>query len=201
MKTFPIFQGLTLIGQLFNLYLLCEKDDQLIIIDQHAVHERILYQQLVREYRERKIPRQNLMFPVSVEVRPEQAETLEKFEEEIRHLGFTVEHFGGETWVIKSVPAHVSYLEPAPLLFEIVDSLKVHSGQSLSGQVPSQIDDLLSSMACKAAIKAGDRLNPEEMLGLLSQMQDSTFFSHCPHGRPVVKIFANREIEKWFHRI
>ena len=194
------FSGLSLVGQLFNLYLLCEKDDQLIVIDQHAVHERILYQQLLREYQEQKIPRQNLMFPVSVEVRPEQAETLEKFGEEIRHLGFGVSHFGEETWVIKSVPALVGYLEPAALLFETVDNLRSRPDQGMSGPVPSRIDHLLSSMACKAAVKAGDKLGPEEMLALLSQMQESTFFSHCPHGRPVVKIFSKREIEKWFYR-
>ena len=84
----------------------------------------------------------------------------------------------------------------------MVDGLQSsRSAQGSASQVSERIDNLLSSMACKAAIKAGDRLAPEEMLALLSQMRESPFFSHCPHGRPVVKMFTNREIEKWFHRI
>jgi DNA mismatch repair protein MutL len=193
------FSGLTIVGQLFHLYLLCERDGQLVVIDQHAAHERIIYQQLRSAYHEREIPRQNLLFPVSVEVTPEQAEILEKHGEDIETLGFTVVHFGEETWVVKSVPAIVKNVDPAELLFETLDKLRSGSSQKAVG-IAGQIDYLLSSIACKAAVKAGDRLVPEEMLELLSQMQASEYFSHCPHGRPVVKVFSTQDIEKWFHR-
>jgi DNA mismatch repair protein MutL len=195
-----VFSGLTLVGQLFQLYLLCERDGQFVVIDQHAAHERILYQQLSSAYHERKIPRQSLLFPVTVEVAHEQAETLGEHEEDIRRLGFIVDHFGDETWVIKSVPALVKNSDPAELLLESLDILRSSGGRKAGG-LAAPIDDLLASMACRAAVKAGDTLAPEEMLELLAQMQSSEYFSHCPHGRPVVKVFSRREIEKWFHRV
>ncbi|MDH3328181.1 MAG: DNA mismatch repair endonuclease MutL [Desulfobulbaceae bacterium] len=193
------FSGLTLVGQLFNLYLLCERDEQLVVIDQHAAHERILYQQLRSAYQERDIPRQNLMFPAPVEVTLEQAETLEKYGEDIAALGFTLQHFGEETWVIKSVPALVGHLDPAELLLDTLDRTASVSDKKSTG-IAARVDALLSSMACKAAVKAGDRLAPEEMLELLVQMQASEYFSHCPHGRPVVRVFSEQDIAKWFHR-
>lgn len=193
------FSGLNLIGQLFNLYLLCERDGQLVVIDQHAAHERILYQQLRSGYEKKCIPRQSLMFPVTVEVDPDQGETLERHGDEMAALGFTLQHFGEETWVIKSVPATVGYLDPSELFFDSLAKL-VAGGNRKKISISDRIDLLLSNMACKAAVKSGDRLSPKEMLELLEQMQSSEFFSHCPHGRPVIRIFSKRDIEKWFYR-
>lgn len=193
------FSGLTLVGQLFNLYLLCERGDQLVVIDQHAAHERILYQKLRSAYGERSIPRQRLMFPAQVEVEPEQADILEKHAELLGELGFAVSHFGDETWVIKAVPALAGSVEPAELLFDSLEKIAAADDGRFSG-IAGHIDELLSSMACKAAVKSGDRLAPEEMLRLLAEMEGSEYFSHCPHGRPVIKVFSRREIEKWFYR-
>jgi len=198
---FTSLNGLTLIGQFAELYLLGEKDGCLIVIDQHAAHERILYQQMKRDFLRKDIPGQNLMFPVSVELDPRQAETIERFSREVSLLGFTVEDFGEATWAIKSVPALISHVDPVAMLFEILESLRAAPRDEPSAVVPPRIDHLLASMACKAAVKAGNRLAPEEMLELLRRMRESELFSHCPHGRPVVKIFSKHEIEKWFHRI
>lgn len=194
------FCGLTLIGQFLQLYLLCERDGQLVVIDQHAAHERILYQRLRHGYEQREIPSQSLMFPVTIELGPDHAETLEKETEAVATLGIQVEYFGDTTWVIKAVPALVSQLSPQDVLTDILDGLRNRSSTGLSGVVPECIDNLLASMACKAAIKAGNRLQPEEMIELLQQMENSQVFSHCPHGRPVLKTFSHQEIEKWFHR-
>ena len=193
------FSGLTLVGQFLNLYLLCERGEQLVIIDQHAAHERILYQQLRSAYEQRNIPRQSLMFPVSVEVTMEQADILENHAGILEELGFNLQHFGEETWVIKSVPALVGLVDPAELLFETLDKM-VSAGSERSSGIAAYIDTMLAGMACKAAVKGGDPLAPEEILNLLEQMQESEYFSHCPHGRPVVKVFSRREIEKWFFR-
>ncbi|VAW34462.1 DNA mismatch repair protein MutL [hydrothermal vent metagenome] len=195
------FTGLTLIGQFAKLYLLCEKDDRLIVIDQHAAHERIMYQRLRRDYLRRDIPGQNLMFPVSVELDPRQLETLKRYDADVALLGFAVEDFGESTRVIKAVPALVSHLDPAEMLAEILASLCSAPRDEPAAVVPPRIDHLLASMACKAAVKAGNRLAPAEMFELLRQMKDSELFSHCPHGRPVVKIFSKQDIEKWFHRL
>ncbi len=194
------YSGLKLIGQFLNLYLLCEHDEQLVVIDQHAAHERILYQQLRTAYEQRAVAVQNLLFPVTVELGPDHADTLEQEAEAVVALGLTVEFFGDTTWVIKAVPALVGKVSPQEVLFDILDGLAARPGASCSEVVPECIDHLLASMACKAAIKSGNRLHPEEMLALLRQMEQSEFFSHCPHGRPVLKIFSRSEVEKWFRR-
>jgi DNA mismatch repair protein MutL len=194
------FSGLRLIGQLFQLYLLCEKENQLVLIDQHAAHERILYQELREAYQKRDIPSQALLFPVSIELGPEQAERMEKNGKHLETLGLRVEHFGAATWIIKAVPAPLCRLEPKEILKDVLSALHSDHQEEPSAPVPAGIDSLLASMACKAAVKAGNRLVPKEMLALLKRMEKSPFFSHCPHGRPVVRVFTVREIEKWFCR-
>lgn len=194
------FTGLVLIGQLFSLYLLCEKDGELIVIDQHAAHERLLYGQLLQGYLAARLPRQALLFPVTVELTPVQAETMEQKGEEVAALGLQADFFGDTTYVVKTVPAMVSHVESGALLREILDGLRGPVSADAARPVPRAVDDLLASMACKAAIKAGNSLQPKEMLHLLQQMQAGAVFSHCPHGRPVVKTFSAQEVEKWFHR-
>jgi DNA mismatch repair protein MutL len=194
------FSGLTLIGQLFSLYLLCEKDGQFFVIDQHAAHERLLYGQLLQGYLEARIPQQALMFPVTVELTPVQAETLERRGAQLAALGLHAECFGDTTYVIKSAPALVSHVDPGPLLREMLDALRGPQQAAAARPLPQAVDDLLASMACKAAIKAGNRLQPVEMVKLLAQMEASAIFSHCPHGRPVIKTFTVQEVERWFHR-
>ncbi|MFZ5797681.1 MAG: DNA mismatch repair endonuclease MutL [Thermodesulfobacteriota bacterium] len=194
------FAGLRLIGQALDLYLLCEREGQLVVIDQHAAHERLLYQELRNGYLQRHVPRQSLMFPVTLELRPGQAEALLENGGELERLGFGLEHFGDETWLVKSVPAMTSRIEPRELLLEILDGLAEGSGRESTGSIPGRIDHLLATMACKAAIKAGNRLEPREMLGLLARMGESDLFSHCPHGRPVLRSFSEREIAHWFQR-
>jgi DNA mismatch repair protein MutL len=194
------YSGLRLIGQFLNLYLLCEHDEQLVVIDQHAAHERILYQQLRTAYEQRAVAVQNLLFPVTVELGPDYADTLEQEAEAVAALGLTVEFFGDTTWIIKAVPALVGKVSPQEILSDILDGLAARSGTSRFEAVPECIDNLLASMACKAAVKSGNRLHPEEMLALLRQMEQSEFFSHCPHGRPVLKTFSRSDVEKWFRR-
>ena len=194
------FTGLTLIGQLFALYLLCEKDGQFIVIDQHAAHERLLYNELRRGYLEARVPQQTLLFPATVELSPARAETMEARGGEVAALGVRAEHFGDSTWAVTALPAAVSHEEPGALLGEILDGLCGPVRAEADRPVPRAVDDLLASMACKAAIKAGNRLQPAEMLRLLAAMQADPVFSHCPHGRPVLRVFPAREVEKWFHR-
>ena len=191
---------LQLIGQFLQLYLLCELEGTLVVIDQHAAHERILYQRLRDDFRQRETPAQTLLFPVTVELGPEHAEILEREVEVLAALGVSVEYFGETTWVIKAVPAVISQLSPREMLLDFLEGLREHPGGGSVNVVAQGIDNLLASMACKAAVKAGNRLQPEEMLELLQQMGDSKVFSHCPHGRPVIKTFSRQEIEKWFHR-
>ena len=200
-------ESLIPIGQLMDLYLLCEarKDDTryLVVIDQHAVHERILYENLKKQFETRQMSSQNLLFPKMLELPPASAEILEFNREEIRQLGLVVEEFGGDSYVIKAVPAVISHLDPEEILTGILAQFSEKEYNLTEGKRRSdatRFEDILSSMACKAAIKAGQNLSDEEMVQLLKLMQKSRAFTHCPHGRPVVRLFSADDIKKWFHR-
>jgi DNA mismatch repair protein MutL len=200
-------ESLRPIGQLMDLYLLCEARQHdtryLVVIDQHAVHERILYENLKKQFETRQMTSQNLLFPKMLELTPESAEILQKNRDEIRQLGLVVEEFGGDSYVIKAIPAVVSHLDPAEILTGILAQFAGTEYSLADGRRKSdatRLDDILSSMACKAAIKAGRNLSDPEMQQLLKLMLESRAFTHCPHGRPVVQLFSASDIKKWFHR-
>ena len=200
-------ESLRPIGQLMDLYLLCEArhDDSryLVVIDQHAVHERILFENLKKQFEARQMASQNLLFPKMLELPPEAAEILEKNREKILQLGLVVEEFGGDSYIIKAVPAVVSHLAPEEILTGILAQFtgtEYNLAESRKRSDATRLDDILSSMACKAAIKAGQNLSDLEMQQLLKLMQESRAFTHCPHGRPVVQLFSAAEVKKWFHR-
>ena len=138
-----------------------------------------------------------------VELTHESAEIIEKNGEEIRMLGLVVEEFGGDSFIIKAVPSVINHLDPEEILSGILTQFSdsgYNPGDGRKRKDATRLDDILSSMACKAAIKAGQNLNPLEMQELLKLMQESKTFTHCPHGRPVVRMFSAAEIKKWFHR-
>ncbi len=203
----PAPDSLKPLGQFMDLYLLCEaiheNNNYLVVIDQHAVHERILFENLKKQYGARQMTSQSLLFPKMLELRPEYEAVLAQKGEQIEQLGLVVEEFGGNTYIIKAVPAVISNLEPEEILIGILTEFAgpeygLDEGRKRTDA--TRIDDILSSMACKAAVKAGQNLNPLEMQELLKLMQESKAFTHCPHGRPVVRMFSAAEIKKWFHR-
>ncbi len=196
----PSFTGLTLIGQCFDLYLFFEKNDELVVIDQHAAHERIIYEQLRRAYFKDKITSQILLFPKTIELSREEGEIFAQYQETIATMGFGVEHFGDDTYVIKAVPALLGHVQADKLLNDILEGFKTGKKRTGKDALAALLDDQLASMACKAAVKSGNRLAPQEMIGLLEQMRESSSFSHCPHGRPVMKTFTRDELKKWFYR-
>jgi DNA mismatch repair protein MutL len=193
----PAFASLRVIGQLFNTYILCESDHGLVAIDQHAAQERLLFERLKSQLERGRVNSQNLLFPVTVELSARQLEVLESAGEEIARLGLEVREFGGATCLLQAVPSLLGHLPPAEILYGVLDRLGGGSGGS--GDFRRQ-EDLLAVMACKASIKAKHPLTPAEMEGLLRQMRDHAVFSHCPHGRPTVRLFTPEEIKKWFHR-
>jgi DNA mismatch repair protein MutL len=199
--------SLTPIGQFHDLYLLCEArqgdDSFLVVIDQHAAHERILFEDLKQKFASKKMASQDLLFPKMLELTPESAEILEKNKDTIKDFGITVEEFGGENFIIKSVPSIVSHLDPEEILTGILEHFSgpaAGTGEGRKRKDATRLDDILSTMACKAAVKAGQSLKPLEVEELLKLMKDSSAFTHCPHGRPVVRMFSTLEIKKWFHR-
>ena len=189
--------GLQVVGQFQDLYIFCRSSDGLVVIDQHAVHERLLYQELRQQFMNRRVASQQLLFPETVELTLLQAQLVEQHQEELEHMGFGIREFGGSTYIISAVPALVSRLNPAELLSDVLEQFGSESARRDSGDT---IDMILATMACRAAVKGGTELSGLEIDSLLARMAEADLFSHCPHGRPVIKLFSMSEIKKWFHR-
>mgnify|MGYP001347491303 CR=1 FL=1 len=189
--------GLQVIGQLDDLYILCRNDEGLVLIDQHAAHERLLFEDLRRQYSGDRIASQNLLFPLTTELSLFQARLVEQHLADLERMGFALRHFGGNAYVISGVPALAGQCPPQELLLDMLEQFGSESGQ---GERENRIDRILATMACRAAVKAGARLSAREIEVLLERMARADLFSHCPHGRPVWKTISRTEIRKWFHR-
>ncbi|MEA3548786.1 MAG: DNA mismatch repair endonuclease MutL [Thermodesulfobacteriota bacterium] len=190
------FPGLRYVGQIFKSYLLCESDEGLVAIDQHAAHERLLFEKLNKQYQANQLASQSLLFPEVVECSSARIRILKQFGADIAALGLEIQEFGGESYVVKAIPAILGHLSPSEILGGIFD---IFGDEAAGGQV-TRAENVLSTMACKGAIKANHALLPEEGRELVNQMCEADIFSHCPHGRPVVKLFSPNEVKKWFHR-
>lgn len=189
--------NLLIVGQYDDLYIFCKTSEGLLVIDQHAAHERLLYEKLRKQYLANTIIRQTLMFPETVELSLFQAQLVEKNEEEIDRIGFSIREFGGNTYIISAVPALAGLANPRELFFDILEQFGSENNRADTGGF---LDTILATMACKAAVKAGTKLSDREIDTLLNDMTRADLFSHCPHGRPVVKQFTKDEVKKWFYR-
>ncbi len=183
--------------QVLNRYLVVENEEGVVVIDQHALHERILYEQIRQQVLNGKVETQRLLVPEPVHMTPEEASIALESRALLAELGIEVEPFGGDTVVVSSYPAMLANINPAELLRQLVDQLLE------GGKKPDRrdlLDELLHMISCKAAIKAGDRLTPEEVHALIEQrgyVQDS---HHCPHGRPTSLVFTREELDRRFQR-
>jgi DNA mismatch repair protein MutL len=196
----PTDHGLQIIGQFEDLYIFCRNSEGLLIIDQHAAHERLLYEELRKQYLENKVARQNLLFPETVDLSVFQAQLVEKHTEEIEHMGFGVREFGGNSYIISAIPALAGQCSPTELFLDILEQFGSEGGSGSNMNGGGRLDTILSTMACRAAVKAGTALSTREIDSLLGRMARADLFSHCPHGRPVVKQFSKNEVKKWFFR-
>ncbi|MFV0437595.1 MAG: DNA mismatch repair endonuclease MutL [Desulfopila sp.] len=191
--------GLEVIGQFADLYIFCRNHhNQLLVIDQHAAHERLLFEELRHHYLGATIPRQNLLFPETVDLTVFQARLVEQHDHELDQLGFSLREFGGTSYLISAIPALAGNLSPTRLLTDVLEQFGGDNDRRQRGDI---IDTILATMACKAAVKGGTALTVAEIDALLVKMAKADLFSHCPHGRPVVKIFSQKELQKWFHRL
>ncbi len=189
-------ENLVVVGCFRDLYIFCRNGDSLIVIDQHAAHERLLYEDLRKQYLQGRIATQNLLFPVTIELTVYQSQLVEANLEELEAMGFSIRDFGATTWVLSGVPALAGSGSPQDLFVEILE------GFGSQGAIPAdnRLEHILSTMACKAAVKSGDALSDSEIRALLERMVKADLFSHCPHGRPVVKVLNPVDLKKWFHR-
>jgi DNA mismatch repair protein MutL len=184
--------------QLYDTYLVLETAEGMLVIDQHALHERILFEQLKRRIREGTIPTQKLLIPEPVDLTAEQAARVLEQRDDLAHLGLLVEPFGGRTVLVSGYPTMLGKRGPGELLKAVVDHLTTRD------RLPTRevlFNDLLSLMACHSAVRAGDRLPPEEMESLLALRYLVDDSHHCPHGRPTALLFSRQELERQFGRI
>lgn len=189
--------NLIIVGQYDDLYIFCKTSEGLLVIDQHAAHERLLYEKLRKQYLANTVVRQTLMFPETVELSIFQAQLVEKNEKEINRIGFSIREFGGNTYIISAVPALAGLANGRELFLDILEQF---GSENSKGDTGGFLDTILATMACKAAVKAGTKLSNPEIDTLLNDMTRADLFSHCPHGRPVVKLFTRDEVKKWFYR-
>jgi DNA mismatch repair protein MutL len=183
--------------QMHDAYLLVETPDGVLVIDQHALHERILFEQLRRRMQAGPIERQRLLVPEPIDLTAEQAAKVLEQKDALAELGLEVGEFGGGTIVLSSYPAILTRAAPAVILRSVVDRLVAKD------RPPSRealLNDLLASMACRAAVKAGDRLSPDEIAELLTQRELADNTHHCPHGRPTSLLFSRQELDRQFRR-
>jgi DNA mismatch repair protein MutL len=183
--------------QLHNRYLIAECDDGMIVIDQHALHERILYEHLREKVLAGALESQALLVSEPVDLTPAEAAAVLEARDVLAQLGMTVAPFGGDTVLVSSYPAMLANFRPAEVLRDLTDQLL--SG----GKRPERrdvLDSLLHMISCKAAIKAGDRLSGDEITALLEQRHLAQDTHHCPHGRPTALFFSRDELDKQFKR-
>jgi len=185
------------LGQLKETYILCETKEGLVLVDQHAAHERRVYEKLKASYDNSTLECQPFLLPPRVEFSPSESRAILKKLGELSELGITLEHFGGGTFLVRSVPSLLVDVHWESFLCEIIPVLDEQNSVK-GGQV---VGKLLALMACHGAIRAGQRLSKEEMVSLVEQLDEVEVPTNCPHGRPIFKRLSFYEIEKMFRRI
>jgi len=186
------------VGQLHGTYVVCESEEGLVLIDQHAAHERIHYEQLKRRRAGRTVPSQKLLVPEMLDLGYREAAALMKIRDELAAFGLEIEPFGGSTFAVKSVPAMLAEREIKPLIQEMVDKLL---DVGFSGGIEDTIDQCLILMACHGTVRANQRLSENEMRQLIDQLARCENPDHCPHGRPIKVVWSLQTLEKAFKRI
>ncbi len=192
------FSGLTVVGQLRDTYILCESASELVVIDQHAAHERISFERLKQRKQSRRPASQALLIPETVEVSYQEAAELEKMLNAFAAVGLEVEPFGQNSFVIKAVPELLAEVAVGPMVREIAEKL---TASGFAPEMETRIDACLHIMACHGSIRANQRLSEKEMTALLVQLDACENPWHCPHGRPTSVNWNLRELEKSFKRI
>ena len=192
------FGDMRVIGQLHNTYIVCEADAGLILIDQHAAHERVLFEHFSARSTDRKPSSQRLLVPETIELGFREAGVLTKILPDLLELGLEIEPFGGNTFVVKAVPVLLAERQVKPLVVEIVEKIaEIGTGPGLA----EALDKCRMVMACHGAIRANQPLTDKQVEGLLTQLDECQNPSHCPHGRPTWLRWELRTLEKSFKRI
>lgn len=187
-----------IIGQLFDTYWLISYQDKLMIIDQHAAHEKVKYERFIKQFKEHNIVSQNLNPPVVITLNGREKDCLIQYQDYFASLGFGIEEFGGNDYAISSVPMDLYGYKDAELFYELLDEL---SDETMSNRTPDSIHIKIATMACKAAVKGNMRLSRPEVEILIDELLSLENPYNCPHGRPTIISMSKYELEKKFKRI
>lgn len=186
-----------IIGQLFDTYWLVEFEEQLYMIDQHAAHEKVLYERTIANYKKKEFTSQYVSPPIILSLTMQEEVLLKRYLPQFQQLGFEIEPFGGKEYAIRAVPDNLYGLNGQDLVLELMDNL----GSISEKEAPEMVLEKVASMSCKAAVKGNQRLSRPEIESLIGELLTLENPYHCPHGRPVIVSMSKREIEKKFKRI
>ncbi len=186
-----------IIGQLFKTYWLVEYEDKLYIIDQHAAHEKVLFEQNMKRFKNRQNTSQTISPPIIISLDAREEEMLNEYMPQIKEFGYEIEPFGGREYMISAVPDQPGSLDMKDLFIEMLDDFAALSGR----KTPEMIWDRLATMSCKAAVKGNDRLSMEEADALIEELLTLENPFNCPHGRPTIIAMSRYELEKKFKRV
>ncbi len=184
-------------AQVHENYIITQTSDGIVIVDQHAAHERLVYESLKTQMAEAGITAQSLLLPVIVDLSPEDLALILDVSDDLRDLGFGIEAFGGNAVAIREIPAILGDINPEPLLRDILDELQ---DQGTSSAVRMRIDAILSRVSCHGSIRSGRQMRPEEMHALLRQIEATPLSGQCNHGRPTYVELKLKDIERLFGR-
>ncbi|MFR3477011.1 MAG: DNA mismatch repair endonuclease MutL [Agathobacter rectalis] len=187
----------SIIGQLFKTYWLIEFEDKLYIIDQHAAHEKVLYEKTMARLANKDFTSQRISPPIVMTLDAKESEMLEKYRPQIEQFGYEVEHFGGKEYMISAIPDNLFNIDMKDLFIEMLDDFSNATGR----QTPDIITEKVASMSCKAAVKGNDKLTLPEINELIDELLSLDNPYNCPHGRPTIISMSKYEIEKKFKRI
>ncbi|MCX7820621.1 MAG: DNA mismatch repair endonuclease MutL [Brevinematales bacterium] len=185
------FYELKFVGSIFNTYLIFEENDKIIFLDQHAAHERIMYEKFKKNYEEKILSSQELLVPLKIELPKVYVDDFIANLETIEAFGFEIEHFGENSFIVRSAPVFVDYMDIENIIIGFAESLNSSK---------KYIDDSIKQMACKSSIKAGKNVSKEEAFSLVKELKNVENNMTCPHGRPIMVTFTKDEIEKMFKR-
>ncbi len=187
-----------IIGQVFDTYWLIQFEDKLFIIDQHAAHEKVKYERLMKQFHEKSVISQRLMPPIIVSLTGQEESILHTYEDAFSQLGFEIEAFGGNEYALRSVPVDLYGCSERELFLAVLDELSQETGNRGSFQV---IEEKIASMSCKAAVKGNNRLSIQEAEQLIDELLTLDNPYNCPHGRPTIITMTETDLEKKFKRI
>lgn len=187
-----------IIGQVFDTYWIVQFHDSIYIIDQHAAHERVLYERTLKGMKTRDYTSQYISPPIILDLSMQEAELFRRYLDRFTKIGFEIEPFGGDSFAVRAVPDNLFSVAKKELLLEMIDSL---SDEISTNMTPEILDEKIASMSCKAAVKGNSRLSRKEVEELLLELLKLDNPYHCPHGRPTIIAMTKRELEKKFKRI